>query len=172
MSDYAASAWRKLIRQVVARVWPTLKDGAAWVEAQVQVESSGNPNAVSPCGAMGLLQLMPGTADEMGVVDPFDPGQNLAGGVRYLHDQFDHLSEIPTEEERLCWAFASYNGGRGYVNRALKLAQMDGEQFWWKWDVGSMRLSSPQCTVAGRHPAYRQVWAYVERIRAQRGIAA
>jgi hypothetical protein len=54
------------------------------VRAVLRQESGGNPLAVSPKGAMGLMQLMPETATLMGVTDPFDPEQNLAGGVQYL----------------------------------------------------------------------------------------
>ena len=54
------------------------------VHAIIQVESGYNPKAVSRKGAMGLMQLIPATAQRFGVVDPFDPKQNLAGGVNYL----------------------------------------------------------------------------------------
>ncbi len=54
------------------------------VKAVIQAESGGNPKAVSFKGAMGLMQLMPTTAKEMGVEDPMDPFQNLEGGARYL----------------------------------------------------------------------------------------
>ncbi|MCB1303524.1 MAG: lytic transglycosylase domain-containing protein, partial [Leptospiraceae bacterium] len=53
------------------------------VRAVMQTESAGNPDAVSPAGAQGLMQLMPDTARALGV-DPTDPVQNLDGGIRYL----------------------------------------------------------------------------------------
>src|SRR5262245_12590530 len=56
------------------------------VEAIVQVESAGNPMAVSPKGARGLMQLMPERAVELGVRDSFDPRQNVDGGVRHMRD--------------------------------------------------------------------------------------
>lgn len=157
--------WRDLITHVVREVWPTLPEGTAWIEAQVDTESRGVPDAVSHSGAVGLLQLMPGTADDLGVKDPKDPEQNLRGGVRYLRQQYDHLGEIPHDEQRLFWSFASYNCGRGYINRALHLASIDSEPMAWRWDIGRFYLMSCDCTVAGRRPDYRQVWDYVERIR-------
>jgi soluble lytic murein transglycosylase-like protein len=161
----SAARWRALIQRVVRDVWPQLKDGAAWIEAQVQTESAGRSEAVSSVGASGLLQLMPETAEDVGVVDLLDPEQNLRGGVRYLRQQHEHMPEIPVEPDRLFWSFASYNAGRGYINRALALARMDNDQLWWKWDVGSHWLKDPRCVVNGRHPDYQQVWDYVRRIR-------
>ena len=73
-------------------------------------ESGGNPSAVSPKGAMGLMQLMPGTAAELGV-DPNDPVQNVMGGARYLKQQMDAFGgDIPK-------ALAAYNAGPGAVQK-------------------------------------------------------
>ena len=77
----------------------------ALVRAVMRNESGFNPGAVSPKGAQGLMQLMPGTAAQMGVRDPFDPEQNIAGGVGYLRhclDRFGH--NVPL-------AVAAYNAG-------------------------------------------------------------
>jgi len=81
------------------------------VRAVVQVESGFDPVARSRAGAMGLMQLMPDTARDLGVDDPFDPNQNLRGGVTYLRQLLDRYGG----DEEL--ALAAYNAGPGSVGR-------------------------------------------------------
>jgi soluble lytic murein transglycosylase-like protein len=95
-------------------------DGAL-LHAVVFVESRYNPKAVSPRGAMGLMQLMPSTARRYGVVDAFDPLQNLDAGTRYLRDLlrlFDNDLEL---------ALAAYNAGEQAVLRHGKRIPPYGE---------------------------------------------
>lgn len=82
----------------------------ALVKAVVAAESNFDPMAVSPVGAQGLMQLMPNTAREMGVDWPFDPKQNLKGGVRYLRAMLDRFGDTR-------FALAAYNAGPEAVHR-------------------------------------------------------
>ena len=84
--------------------------------AVIKVESGFDSQAVSRKGAMGLMQLMPGTASDLGVTKPFDPEQNIFGGAKYLSDCLKTFKDLKL-------ALAAYNAGPGRVAK-LKRAPM------------------------------------------------
>jgi cell wall-associated NlpC family hydrolase len=83
----------------------------ALLSAVAKAESAYNPRAVSPAGAQGLMQLMPGTARSLGVSDPFEPSQAVDGAARLLADLLDDFGG------RVDLALAGYNAGPGAVHR-------------------------------------------------------
>jgi len=102
----------------VSRYEPFIREAASsfdlkpeLLRAVIAQESAGRPEAVSPKGAKGLMQLMDGTAEELGVRNSFDPEQNIRGGARYLRRLLDRFSG---DLEK---ALAGYNAGPGAVER-------------------------------------------------------
>ncbi|MCO5760379.1 MAG: lytic transglycosylase domain-containing protein, partial [Chromatiaceae bacterium] len=97
--------WQPLIDRYATQygVPPTL------IAKMIERESGGNPRAISPAGAQGLMQLMPGTAREVGVTDPFDPEQAIRGGVSYYAKQRDKFGPKI--------ALAAYHSGPGTVEQ-------------------------------------------------------
>jgi soluble lytic murein transglycosylase-like protein len=98
------------LRQLVARSAHVSGLQSKLVNAMIRAESHGDPSAISRAGAQGLMQLMPDTAATYGVLDAFDPQQNVAGGCRYMHDllvRYHH--NVPL-------ALAAYNAGPGTVD--------------------------------------------------------
>jgi len=88
------------------------------IRAVIKNESNFNTNATSRAGAKGMMQLMPGTAKEMGVGDVNDPAQNIAGGTKYLSLMIQKFGDVPT-------ALAAYNAGPGKVEQLKRLWPSD-----------------------------------------------
>lgn len=100
------------IQGLIAQVAREQNIDQALLRAVVEAESDYNQNEVSKTGAQGLMQLMPGTAKELGVVNPFNPLENLTGGAKYLNQMMKRYNG------NLGLALAAYNAGPGKVNAA------------------------------------------------------
>jgi soluble lytic murein transglycosylase-like protein len=111
MDDFIAVRPDEAYEELIQKAAETYELDPDLIRAVMETESAFNPTVVSPVGAQGLMQLMPELAREMGVLDPFDPAQNVMGGARYLRQLLDaQRGNIPL-------ALASYNAGPGNVAR-------------------------------------------------------
>ncbi len=104
--------------------------GLDWrlLAAQCYQESGYDAGAHSWAGASGLMQIMPSTADRLGLAraDIFNPEKNVAAGAKLMGMLMREFADIPNRSERLNFALASYNGGSGHVRDAMALARKYG----------------------------------------------
>jgi len=108
VSSSASLPYQAIIEKVAA----AYEISPALVNAIIKVESNYQAQAVSPKGAQGLMQLMPGTAKRFGVTDVFDPEDNITGGVKYLDFLFEEFGE-----QNLKLVLAGYNAGEEAVRK-------------------------------------------------------
>ena len=116
--------------------------------AQCYQESTFDARAVSWAGAKGMMQIMPSTADALGLPQDklYDPESNIAAAVKYIGQLDAHFQDIGDRRERISFILAAYNGGRHHIRDAMALARRDGKNpFRWR-EVAQyvLRLSIPQ----------------------------
>ncbi|MGD2217320.1 MAG: transporter substrate-binding domain-containing protein [Gemmatimonadales bacterium] len=132
------SPYDDLIREYAERY------GFDWrlIAAQMYQESRFDPKARSFAGALGLLQVMPGTARELGIESLGDPQAGVHAGVKYLSQLYDRLADIESDEERLWFALAAYNAGYGHLQDGRRLARELGREadIWFGGVDGAMPL--------------------------------
>lgn len=140
------------------------------VTAQMWQESNFNPDAVSPVGAQGLLQVMPATGEDMGYPPPlFEPDRNLQAGVKYLRWIRNRFGEPLPLPEKLWFTLASYNAGLGHVLDARKLAEelgLDPNKWFDNVEVAMLKLEEPRYFEKARYGYARgsEPVAYVRKI--------
>ena len=116
--------------------------------AQCYQESAFDPNAVSWAGAQGLMQIMPATAEKLGInaADVFDPETNIEASVRYIKQLNHQFSDIPGSSIRIPFVLAAYNGGTNHVRDAMALARKNGKnaKVWREVEPFILKLSEPR----------------------------
>ena len=100
------------LSDIVTRAASTYQVDSNLIAAVIRAESGGNPKATSPKGAMGLMQLMPGTARDLGVSDAYDPKQNVMAGTKYLKGLLERYGGNRD------LALAAYNWGMGNLEKS------------------------------------------------------
>lgn len=169
VDDQFDDLFRKAYKRHLGRVWDRgpAAPGWHWLKAQAYAESGFDPMAVSPVGARGLAQFMPGTSAglsrDLSIPDrPFDPLWATTMQAAYLDKLRRFWSSPRPERERIRLVLASYNAGPGNILKAQRLARSDGCDPA-AWACVAARLPE----VTGRYSAETRI--YVDRIECFRG---
>ena len=155
-NEVATQVNRERIAEMVREVSKRYSVDPVLIHAVIETESNWNPTAVSSRGASGLMQLIPGTAQQMGVTNVFDPKQNIDGGVHYLRTLLERYNGD------LDKALAAYNAGPGAVDRAGGIPRYRETQDYVRKVTNSYNHpgSGRMATALGSpHPIYRTVEA-------------
>ena len=116
------------------------------IVAQMYQESQFDPNAISYAGAEGLMQIIPETADLLGLADSYDPAASIQAGVRYMDYLRDKFVEEELSEDRVWFSLAAYNAGYNRVQRARKLAtqmNLDSNKWFDNVELAMMAMAKP-----------------------------
>ncbi|MCM1079277.1 MAG: transglycosylase SLT domain-containing protein [Bacteroidales bacterium] len=118
------------------------------VAAQCYQESCFDPRARSWAGACGLMQIMPSTAQQLGlpISEIYSPEQNISAAMLYMKRLMEEFRDIPRNGERICFALAAYNGGKHHIRDAMALARKHGKDPH-RWDCVKefiVKLTTPQ----------------------------
>ena len=125
-----AGSWKGMVKgpdsakydSEIRRIGRLYQVDPSLIKAIIHIESDFNHRAVSRCGAQGLMQLMPGTARELRVSDPFNARENIDGGTRYFRSLLDSFNED------LVLSLAAYNAGPGLVARLGRVPKIPETQ--------------------------------------------
>ena len=161
---------------IITRYAATCRWDWRLLAAQAYQESAFDEKAVSCMGAMGLMQLMPGTARDMGVEEDeiFEAESNMRGAVKYISWLNTHYSSIASDDERINFVLAAYNAGPGHVDDARALALKYGknpDRWLGNVDVFVLKMSEAQYynQPEVKHGYFRgsETYGYVNAIRAR-----
>ncbi len=140
------------------------------IVAQMYQESQFDPNAVSYAGAEGLMQIIPDTADLLGLSDSYDPAASIQAGIRYMDYLRDKFEDEELQEDRIWFSLAAYNAGYNRVKKARKLAQrmnLDDSKWFDNVELAMLAMARPvwKNGEVERHCRCGQTVVYVRDIR-------
>jgi membrane-bound lytic murein transglycosylase F len=160
------SPYDGLVRELAKRY------GYDWrlIVAQMYQESRFNPQARSWAGAVGLMQVMPRTGEELGAGDLEDPRVSVDTGLRYLKWVWERFPNRLDHDEHMWFTLASYNAGHGHVRDARRLAGqlgLDPDVWFGNAELAMLKLAEPEYSGQARHGYVRgtEPVAYVRNIR-------